>query len=86
MGYVQAGYSIVLAILFLYALTLVFRRRRLNRAVALLVDASRADGQPPFLAGAAAVAEDGFPGGAAPARSPGQEPVRTGPDARGGMS
>ncbi len=85
MGYVQAGYSIVLAILFLYALTLVFRRRRLTRAVALLADAPPADGHPPFLAGAAA-ADDGFPGGSAPARRPGHEPGGTGPVARGGMS
>jgi uncharacterized protein (TIGR03382 family) len=86
MGYVQAGYSIVLAILFLYALSLLFRRRRLNRAVARLVDIARAEGQPPFQAGAAPVPEGGIQGGAAPARRPGQEPVRTGPDAQGGMS
>ena len=46
MGYVQAGYSIVLAILFLYALSLPGRRRRLNRAVARLVAAAgRASGR-----------------------------------------
>ncbi len=39
MGYVQAGYSIVLGILFLYGLQLVWRRRRLNRAVARVVAA-----------------------------------------------
>jgi uncharacterized protein (TIGR03382 family) len=33
MGYVQAGYSIVLALIFLYALTLLWRRRRLTRTV-----------------------------------------------------
>jgi hypothetical protein len=77
MGYVQAGYSIVLAILFLYAVSLVIRRHRLNRAVTLLVDA-QADGQAPLPAGAAPLAEDGFP--------PGPGPVRTGPGARGGMS
>jgi hypothetical protein len=33
MGYVQAGYSIVLGVLFLYALTLLWRRRRLIRTV-----------------------------------------------------
>jgi uncharacterized protein (TIGR03382 family) len=33
MGYVQAGYSIVLAILFLYALALLWRRRRVTRTV-----------------------------------------------------
>jgi uncharacterized protein (TIGR03382 family) len=45
MGYVQAGYSIVLAILFFYALSLLVRRRRLNRAVARLVDAPHGDGE-----------------------------------------
>ena len=33
MNYVDAGYSIVLGILFLYGVTLVWRRRRLTRAV-----------------------------------------------------
>jgi hypothetical protein len=33
MGYVVAGYSIVLGVLFLYAGQLVWRRRRLTRAV-----------------------------------------------------
>jgi hypothetical protein len=33
MGYVVAGYTIVLGILFLYGLDLVWRRRRLTRAV-----------------------------------------------------
>jgi hypothetical protein len=33
MGYVQAGYTIVLSILFLYGGALVWRRRRLTRAV-----------------------------------------------------
>ena len=40
MGYVQAGYSIVLGILFLYGLQLVWRRRRLTRAVARVVEAA----------------------------------------------
>jgi hypothetical protein len=46
MGYVQAGYSIVLSILFLYGGALVWRRRRLTRAVERVVaaDASTADG------------------------------------------
>ena len=39
MGYVQAGYSIVLGILFLYGLQLAWRRRRLSRAVARVVAA-----------------------------------------------
>jgi uncharacterized protein (TIGR03382 family) len=33
MGYVQAGYSIVLGILFLYAVSLLWRRRRVTRTV-----------------------------------------------------
>jgi hypothetical protein len=44
MGYVQAGYSIVLGILFLYGLQLVWRRRRLNRAVARVVAADAVPG------------------------------------------
>lgn len=35
MNYVIAGYSIVLGLLFLYAVQLVWRRRRLHRLVAL---------------------------------------------------
>ncbi len=36
MSYVTAGYTIALAILFVYAVALVLRRRRLQRAAALL--------------------------------------------------
>jgi hypothetical protein len=39
MGYVQAGYTIVLSILFLYGGALVWRRRRLTRAVDRVVAA-----------------------------------------------
>jgi hypothetical protein len=39
MGYVVAGYAIVLSTLFLYGLQLVWRRRRLDRAVARVVQA-----------------------------------------------
>lgn len=39
MGYVVAGYVIVLSILFLYGLQLVWRRRRLTRAVNRVVAA-----------------------------------------------
>ena len=46
MGYVVAGYVIVLAILFLYGLQLVWRRRRLNRAVARMVQAPAAEPVP----------------------------------------
>jgi hypothetical protein len=35
-NYVIAGYSIVLGLLFLYAVQLIWRRRRLNRLVALV--------------------------------------------------
>jgi hypothetical protein len=40
MRYVVAGYVIVLSILFLYALQLVWRRRRLTRAVNRVVAAA----------------------------------------------
>jgi hypothetical protein len=40
MNYVIAGYSIVLSILFLYSVQLVWRRRRLNKAVERVVAAS----------------------------------------------
>ena len=36
MGYVVAGYTVVLGILFLYAVQLVWRRRRLGREAAAL--------------------------------------------------
>jgi hypothetical protein len=39
MGYVQAGYTIVLSILFVYGVALVWRRRRLTRAVDRVVAA-----------------------------------------------
>jgi len=39
MGYVQAGYTIVLSLLFLYGVALVWRRRRLTRAVERVVAA-----------------------------------------------
>jgi hypothetical protein len=45
MRYVISGYTVVLAILFLYGLQLVWRRRRLNRLVAD-VEASRSGDQP----------------------------------------
>ena len=35
-GYVDAGYAIGLSVLFLYGVSLVLRRRRLERAVSLL--------------------------------------------------
>ncbi|HEV3264965.1 MAG TPA: hypothetical protein VG014_05550 [Acidimicrobiales bacterium] len=45
MRYVISGYTVVLAILFLYGAQLVWRRRRLNRLVAD-VEASRAPDRP----------------------------------------
>jgi uncharacterized protein (TIGR03382 family) len=50
MGYVVAGYSIVLAVLFLYGLSLVWRRRRLERAVERV---ARANPSPPAGTGPA---------------------------------
>jgi hypothetical protein len=46
MNYVVAGYTIVLTILFLYGVQLVWRRRRLTRAVVrvLAATATVADG------------------------------------------
>jgi hypothetical protein len=46
MNYVIAGYSIVLSILFLYGLQLLWRRRRLNRAVARVAAADADTDQP----------------------------------------
>jgi len=43
MNYVVAGYTIVLSILFLYAVQLVWRRRRLTRAVERVRAASAPD-------------------------------------------
>lgn len=45
MNYVIAGYSIVLGILFLYAVQLAFRRHRLGRAVRR-VQAARGSAEP----------------------------------------
>ncbi len=45
MGYVVAGYVFVLGALFLYAVQLVWRRRRLDRAVARVL-AHPADPRP----------------------------------------
>ena len=41
MGYVQAGYTIVLAILFLYGVQLIWRRRRLTQSVDRVLAADR---------------------------------------------
>ena len=39
MRYVNAGYAVILTLLFLYSVQLVWRRRRLGRAVARTVSA-----------------------------------------------
>jgi hypothetical protein len=47
MSYVDAGYAIALSVLFVYAISLVLRRRRLERLAsrsALLEDPSKAPG------------------------------------------
>ena len=45
MSYVDAGYSIVLGILFLYGVGLVWRRRRLTRAVERIAAPPSEDGR-----------------------------------------
>jgi hypothetical protein len=55
MSYVVAGYIVVLGILFLYALTLVWRRRRLTRAALRVESLPPAHGR---AAGIAAPADD----------------------------
>ncbi len=49
-GYVDAGYAIGLSTLFLYGVSLVLRRRRLERAVTLLDDEA-ATAEPTAVAG-----------------------------------
>ena len=44
MGYVAAGYTIVLTILFLYGLSLVWRRKRLTRAAQRVTSTSHGVG------------------------------------------
>jgi hypothetical protein len=44
MGYVVAGYSIVLTILFVYGLSLVWRRKRLTRAAERVTSTSHPPG------------------------------------------
>ena len=46
MNYVIAGYSIVLTILFLYALQLVWRRRRLTRTATRVAASNARDRRP----------------------------------------
>ncbi len=47
MRYVVAGYVVVLGLLFLYAVQLAWRRRRLTRAVSRVVAAGGADTDDP---------------------------------------
>ncbi len=51
MRYVIAGYVVVLGLLFLYAVQLTWRRRRLSRAVARAVAGAGADTGPADAAG-----------------------------------
>jgi len=44
MGYVAAGYTIVLTILFLYGLSLAWRRRRLTRAAQRVASSAASSG------------------------------------------
>lgn len=44
MRYIVAGYVVILGLLFLYAVQIVWRRRRLARAVARVVAATAHDG------------------------------------------
>ena len=46
-GYVDAGYAIGLSVLFLYGVSLVLRRRRLERAVSLLEEDRTAEAPVP---------------------------------------
>jgi uncharacterized protein (TIGR03382 family) len=46
MGYVQAGYTVVLSLLALYAGSLVVRRRRLERTLERVEAAERTPGDP----------------------------------------
>lgn len=64
MNYIDAGYIIGLSVVFLYGLSLVVRRRRLERAAAL------AEHRPPGAHGGVEAAADGFPGADAPSGVP----------------
>jgi len=60
-SYVNAGYAIVLGILFLYGLNLLWRRRRLTRTVARVADSRPGPGgsEPAPLPAARPAAEVG---------------------------
>lgn len=62
MGYVVAGYVIVLTTLFLYGLQLVWRRRRLDRAVARVVQATVVEPAPAVSAAPTAASAPGRSG------------------------
>ena len=68
MSYVNAGYAIVLGILFLYGLNLLWRRRRLTRTVARVTDSRPAADGPGGSPGAG-------PGGSEPAPLPAARPA-----------
>ncbi len=50
MRYIVAGYVVILGLLFLYTVQLVWRRRRLTRAVARVVAAGAGHGGPTAVA------------------------------------
>ena len=62
MGYVVAGYVIVLTTLFLYGLQLVWRRRRLDRAVARVVQSTVVEPAPAVSGAPTAASGPGRPG------------------------
>ncbi len=63
MGYVVAGYTIVLSILFLYGLSLAWRRRRLTRAARRVASFSPVATPNPGAPAATSAASSGPDGG-----------------------
>jgi len=57
MRYIVAGYVVILSLLFLYSVLLVWRRRRLDRAVAQVVPSGLSEG--PGATGAPGAAAGG---------------------------
>ncbi len=77
MKYVDAGYAICLGVLFLYAVSVVVRRRRLGRADALRATTAAVPGSAPVPTGPKPPAVPVPPGG--PAAAPLHEAARLGP-------
>lgn len=69
-GYVDAGYAIALTVLALYAVSLILRRRRLERAAAVL----DRDQSPPAGPPGASPSAGPSPAGSAPAATVSREP------------